>query len=90
LPGYISRRLADIEHVDHDREFETQTFLSNPYIAYKLVGIGINLTCLIIGLKKEDKECFEIALHYDMDENFQQIYEQFSHHFGSFAGSARI
>ncbi|GGB22850.1 DUF4236 domain-containing protein [Mucilaginibacter rubeus] len=88
--GYINRRFADSEHVHHDEESAEQTFLANPYAAYELSAGLLIFIPLIIKLKKSDKKRFEMELHYDMDEQFKQIYQQFNNHFGTFSRSARI
>jgi hypothetical protein len=88
--GYVSRRFARIEHVHHDQLTGEQSFLSNPFAGYELAGGVIFFTVLIIRLKKEDKKRFEMELHYDMDEQFKQVYQQFGNHFASFSRSARI
>lgn len=88
--GYISRRFAAIDHVQHNQLTSDETFLSNPYAGYELIGGIICFIILISWLKKIDKKRFQMALHYEMDEQFQQVYQQFSHHFETFSSSARI
>lgn len=88
--GYINRRFAQTEHVHHDQQTQAEMLLSNSCLPYELAGILILFTGLIIWFKKLDKERFEMQLHYDMDEKFQQIYTQFGNHFGTFARSAKI
>ncbi|QJD95710.1 DUF4236 domain-containing protein [Mucilaginibacter robiniae] len=88
--GYINRRFAEVEHVHHDQETGTQTYLSNTYAVFELFGMLTFFTPLIVWLKKLDRKRFEIELHYDMDEQFQRIYQEFSGHFNTFARSVRI
>lgn len=88
--GYIASRFANIEHVHHDIVKEEQTFLSNPFAGYILVGGITGFIILIVRLKKVDKRRFAVELHYDMDEQFQHVYQQFGNHFTSFSRSARI
>ena len=88
--GYISRRFASIEHVHHDQTADEQAVLSNPYAGYELAGGLICFTALIVWLKKLDRKRFEMELHYDMDEQFQQVYQQFGNHFATLSQSARI
>ncbi|PWK65383.1 uncharacterized protein DUF4236 [Mucilaginibacter oryzae] len=88
--GYINRRFVRIDHVPLEEVAETQVFLANPYAAYEfLVGILV-FTVLIHWLRRLDKERFEMELHYDMDPQFRQVYEQFGTHFARFSGSAKI
>lgn len=88
--GYISRHFAAIERVHHDQVSETQTFLANSYAGYELAGGMICFIVLIIWLKKLDKKRFEMQLNYEMDEQFQEVYQQFGNHFTAFSRSARI
>ncbi len=88
--GYINRRFAAIERIHHDEVKDSQTSLANPYAGYVL-GIGlIGFFILFRWLKKLDWRRFEMELHYEMDEQSQQIYQQLGSHFSHFAGSARI
>lgn len=86
--GYISRRFATIDRLYHDKP--AQTSLSNPYAGYQLAGGLVFFTVLIVRLRKLDKKRFEMELHYDMDEQLQQVYKQFSDHFATFSRSHRI
>jgi hypothetical protein len=88
--GYIASRFANIEHVHHDLVTEEQTFLSNPFAGYLLASGITGFIILILRLKKVDKRRFAMELHYDMDEQFEQVYQQFGNHFTSFSRSARI
>jgi hypothetical protein len=88
--GYINRRFADVEHVHHDQVTADQPVMANPYAGYILV---LGLTGFIIWirwLKKLDKRRFEMELHYEMDEQFKLVYQQFANHFASFSRSAKI
>jgi hypothetical protein len=88
--GYISRRFANIEQVHHDEVSTEQAFLANPYAGYEFVGGIISFIALFVWLKRIDKRRFEIQLHYDMDEQFQKVYQQFGTHFAAFSRSSRI
>ncbi|MVN90523.1 DUF4236 domain-containing protein [Mucilaginibacter aquatilis] len=88
--GYIGSRFAEVEHVHYDEVIKTHTTFSDLYIGYELVGITVIFTILIIWLKKKDRERFETELHYDMDEKFKNLYNQFSSHFATLSNSARI
>ena len=88
--GYIARRFATIEHVHQEQIDNEASYLSNRYAPYELAGGILFFIILILKLKKVDKGRFEMALHYDMDDQFKQVYEQFGTHFKNFAGSARI
>ncbi|WP_179412663.1 DUF4236 domain-containing protein [Mucilaginibacter sp. E4BP6] len=88
--GYINRRFADIQHVHHDQVTENQAVTANPYAGYLLI-IGLVVFIIWIRwLKKLDKRRFEMELHYEMDEQFKQVYRQFANHFATFSRSARI
>ncbi|PUZ29360.1 hypothetical protein DCC81_07865 [Chitinophaga parva] len=41
-------------------------------------------------MKKIDKQRLEIVLHYDMDDRYQKVYEQFRAHFSVFSRSSGI
>jgi hypothetical protein len=88
--GYISRRFAAIEHAHHYAVTEEQTFLANPYVGYILLGGVAGFIVLIRWLKKKDRERFQTELHYEMNEQFQDIYRQFGDRFTAFSRSARI
>lgn len=88
--GYISRRLADIEHVHHDQVTESQLELADPYAVYIL---AFGLVAFIIWfrwLKKWDKRRFEMELHYEMDDQCKQVYQQFADHFAALSRSTKI
>src|SRR6185503_11742582 len=88
--GYINRRLSAIEHVHHDQVTDTQLMISNPYAGYELLAGLIGFAVLIPRLKKKDKQRFEMELHYEMDGQFQQVYQQFGDHFATFSRSHMI
>jgi hypothetical protein len=88
--GYINHRFASIDQVHHDQVATDESFLTNPYAGYEFAGGTICFILLIIWLKKADKKRFQMELHYNMDEQFQQVYQEFGRHFNSFSGSARI
>lgn len=88
--GYINRRFAVIERIHYDEVKDSQTTLANPYAGYVLGAGLIVFFILFRWLKKLDQRRFEMELHYEMDEQSQQVYQQLGSHFSSFAGSARI
>jgi hypothetical protein len=88
--GYISRKLADIAHMHHDQVKESQLELANPYAGYLLVLGLIGFITWIRWLKKLDQRRFEVELHYEMDEQFKQVYKQFADHFAVLSRSAKI
>jgi hypothetical protein len=88
--GYINRRYATIAHVHHDQVSTEKSFLANAHAGYEFAGGTAFFIMLIIRLKKVDKKRFEMELHYEMDEQFQQVYQEFGRHFMTFSGSARI
>jgi hypothetical protein len=88
--GYIARRFATIEKTHEKQVDSEESFLANPYAGYELAG-GIFLFIILIRwLKKSDKQRFAMELHYNMDEQFQQVYQQFGNHFTTLSRSARI
>lgn len=88
--GFISRRFSTINNLHYDEETEVKSFLSNPYFGLLLMLGSACFIILIFRLRKIDRRRYEMALHYDMDEQFQQIYRQFSTHFIIFTRSARV
>lgn len=88
--GYISRRLSMVDNVHQNAITQNQTVIANPYAGYifavGLIGFGFG----IVQLKKRDKERFAMKLYYDMDEQFQTVYQQFNAHFAVFQSSARV
>lgn len=88
--GFIARRLAAIEHVHQDQIDSEEPYLSNAYAPYELAGGLFFFIVLVRRLKRADKERFEMALHYEMDDQFKQVYQQFSNHFATLSRSARI
>lgn len=88
--GYISRRFAGVEHVTHEAVIQDQVILANPYAGYIFALCIPGFTVLIIWLKRKDRERFAMELHYDMDEKFQEVYNQFNIHFTAFASSSSV
>jgi len=88
--GYINRRFAEIAHVHHDQVTDNQLIAADPYAGYILVAGLIGFGIWIRTLSKIDKRRFEMELHYEMDEQFKQVYQQFSAHFETFSRSRRI
>lgn len=88
--GYVGSSFAEIEHIHHDVERSVTPVLSNHYAGYEF-GLGLIVFIIwIVRLRKIDKRRFEISLHYEMDESFQEIYKQFGEHFATFTRSAKI
>ena len=88
--GFIARRFAAIEHAHQEQIDSDEPYLSNAYAPYELAGGLLCFVILIRRLKRVDKERFEMALHYEMDDQFKQVYQQFSNHFATLSRSARI
>lgn len=88
--GFISTRFAAIDHVHHDQQTRNELVLSNQFAVYIFAAGVILFIPWIIHLKRLDKKRFEMELHYDMDDKFRQVYQQFADHFSSLARSARI
>jgi len=88
--GYINRRFAEIQQVHHDELTGSQAVTANPYAGYIFIVGLIGFVFWIRWLKQHDKRRFEVELNYEMDEQFKQVYEQFSKHFATFSRSARI
>jgi hypothetical protein len=88
--GYINRRFATIEHIHHDQIIIEEPYLTNTYAGYEFIGGTVFFIFLIVLLKKTDRKRFEMVLQYDMDEQFNKVYEDFNERFKSFAGSAKI
>jgi hypothetical protein len=88
--GFIARRFAVIEKMHDDAVDGEESFLANPYAGYEL-AVGLLLFIVLIHrLKRADKQRFAMELHYDMDDQFKQVYQQFSDHFASLSRSVRI
>lgn len=88
--GYISHDLVYIDYISHDQISKEEWYLVDPYLVYELI---ICFTCfipLIYWLKKVDKNRFEMELFYDMDDKYQQVYQQFKTHFVPFSRSSKI
>lgn len=70
--------------------------LLSPYGGQEQVMKPALITCfccfapLIYWLKKLDRKRFSMELHYDMDDKYQQVYQQFKNHFATFSQSSRI
>jgi hypothetical protein len=79
-----------IAHVHHDQATTTQLVGAGPYAGYVLVLGLIGFVLWIRRLRKVDKRRFEMELHYEMDEQFKQVYQQFSEHFETFSRSRKI
>lgn len=88
--GYINRRFATIEEVHHDEVTSQEVALINPYAGFELAGGTLFFILLIVRLRKLDKKRLAMALHYNMDEQFGKVYQEFGRHFKSFAASSRV
>lgn len=88
--GFINRQLAIIERIHHEGVTESRLELADPYAGY-LLGFGlVGFIFWIRWLRKLDKKRFEVELHYEMDEQFKQVYQQFAEDFAAFSRSAKI
>lgn len=88
--GYISRELSEINHLSSEEVTAEETYLVNEYLGYEMALYILCLIPFIRWLKKMDKERLSIGLHYDMDEKYQQVYQQFQAHFVTFSQSSGI
>lgn len=88
--GYVKRELADIDHISYTEISEVEWQLMNDYLILELIICFCCFIPLMYWLKKLDKERSKIELYYDMDEKYQQVYQQFSHHFATFSQSSGI
>jgi hypothetical protein len=88
--GYINRRFATVEEVHHDEVTRQEMSLINPYAGYELAGGTFFFILLIVRLRKLDKVRLSMALHYDMDEQFDKVYQEFGKQFKTFSVSSKI
>ncbi|MBS0027815.1 DUF4236 domain-containing protein [Chitinophaga sp. 22321] len=88
--GYINREVAEINHLSSEEVKEEETYLVNRYLGYELALYVLCFILFIRWLKKLDKKRLRIELHYDMDDKYQQVYQQFKTHFVTFSRSSRI
>ncbi len=89
-PGYVSRELAEINHQSYPQVTEEEWYLKNEYLGYELVLCLVLFILLTRWLKKVDRKRLTTELHYDMDDKYQQVYEQFKAHFVTFSRSAKV
>ncbi|SHK83544.1 SH3 domain-containing protein [Chitinophaga jiangningensis] len=88
--GYVSRELAELVHLTTAEVKVEEWQLIHRYLSY-IATLG--LLCfvpVVIWSRKKDKQRFQMELHYDMDERYQQVYQQFQAHFASFCQSSRV
>jgi hypothetical protein len=88
--GYINSRYAQIVHAHQDLLTTDDLTVTNPYAGYILIVGLAGFIVLFRWLKKQDRRRFELALHYEMDEQFKAIYTQFHAHFTTFSASRKI
>lgn len=88
--GYINRRFAVIEHKHHDELTESRPVFTNSYAVYLLIAGLTAFVFWIRRLRKIDQRRLKMELHYEMDEQFQHVYRQFSEYFERFSHSQKI
>ncbi|SEW32237.1 DUF4236 domain-containing protein [Chitinophaga arvensicola] len=88
--GYVNRELAATEHLFSEAIKEKETYLVNEYLIPEILLCIILFIPLIFWLRKQDKKRFSMNLQYDIDDNYQQVYQQFKTHFVTFSRSARV
>ncbi|WP_343745305.1 DUF4236 domain-containing protein [Chitinophaga sp.] len=88
--GYVNRDLAEINHLSYKEVKEEERYLVNNYLGYEIVLWVVGFVLLVRWLKKVDKKRFTMELHYDMDDKYQQVYQQFREHFITFLQSSKI
>lgn len=64
--------------------------IKSDYLVYELALCMICFVPLVRWLKRLDKRRFTMAIHYDMDDQYRQVYEQFTVHFGTFSRSSKV
>jgi len=87
--GYIRRNFVAIEEKHYDQLDQKET-LVKPYAFHKLASGLLFFVILIPALKRADKRRFEMELHYEMDEQFKNVYQQLNERFATFSRSARV
>lgn len=90
VTGYIDQGLATVDHIHHDPITEDEWQCTNRYLPYEIIMLIGLFIPIIRWLKKMDKRRLEIVLHYDMDDRYQKVYEQFRAHFSAFSSSSGI
>lgn len=88
--GYIDQGLVTTDHIHHDAITEDEWQRTNRYLPYEVIALIGLFIPIIRWLKKNDKRRLEIVLHYDMDDRYRQVYEQFQSHFSVFSSSSGI
>ena len=88
--GYVNRELAEINHLFSEEVKEDETYLANKYLVYEVALLLLCFIPVMRWLKRLDKKRFTIALHYNMEDKYQQVYDQFVAHFVTFSRSSRI
>ncbi len=88
--GYVNKRFGEVVHEHFEQVSETERYVSDPYAVIKAAVCLLIFFPLIWWLRQEDRRRLWLDLHYDMDPQFQRMYQDFSAHFAHFAGSARI
>ncbi|TWF39188.1 SH3 domain-containing protein [Chitinophaga polysaccharea] len=88
--GYVNRELVEINQLFSEEVREGETYLVNEYLGYEIALYMLCLIPFIRWLKKLDMQRLSIELHYDMDDKYRQVYQQFKTHFVTFSRSSRI
>ncbi|SJZ96004.1 Protein of unknown function [Chitinophaga eiseniae] len=69
---------------------EEEWYLKNEYLGCELALCMVCFIPLVRWLKKLDRKRFTMELHYDMDDKYLQVYDQFKVHFGTFSRSSKV
>ncbi|RAJ83155.1 SH3 domain-containing protein [Chitinophaga dinghuensis] len=88
--GYIKRDLAMVVHQSYEAVMEEEWHQVNDYLWYELIFSVLCFIPLTSWLKRLDKQRFAMELQYDMDDRYQQVYQQFKAHFITFSQTSRI
>jgi len=81
---------AEINHQSSEAVKEEETYLVNKYLGYEMVLCLLCFIPLIRWLKRLDRKRLSVELHYDIDDKYQQVYQQFKAHFVTFSRSSKI
>jgi len=88
--GYISRKVALINHNHTDSVNSSETFISNKFFWVQSVLLIAAFIFLYLWTGRLDKKRLEMELVYEMDEKVQVIHDQFINHFKDFTRSSKI
>ncbi|WP_246269675.1 DUF4236 domain-containing protein [Chitinophaga oryzae] len=64
--------------------------IKSDYLVYELALCMVCFIPLVRWLKKLDRKRLTMELHYDMDDKYRQVYDQFKIHFVTFSRSSKV